>query len=238
MQERLDYLTSLDDSIHGLLNDAEYATDVEICEVYIDSEKRAIHKVTRAIDSKLSADMSSMSLASNPLPSCTPIAPKIKLPTIKFEPFSGDIESWPLIWEQFPSSVDTNPSVSHSNKHVFLRGYLEEELKLFVDGIAFNAETYEDNKFILHSKYGDKNRIIQAHLDKLEDLKPIRSATPEQFNNTYVECNRRLQAIRAIRENIDNYGRILAHKILRPFQMIYADVRLFMQSENNFPNWT
>ena len=36
LQETLDYLTSLDDSTHGLLNDAEYSTDVESCEVYTD----------------------------------------------------------------------------------------------------------------------------------------------------------------------------------------------------------
>jgi len=83
LQETLDYLTSLDDSIHGLLNDAEYATDVESCKVYIDSAKRAIHKATREIDSKLSAAMSSMSLASTPLPPCTPIGATIKLLTIK-----------------------------------------------------------------------------------------------------------------------------------------------------------
>jgi len=92
LQDTLDCLTSLDDYIHGLLNDAEYATNVESCEVYVDSANRAIRKATRAIDSKISAAMSSMSLASNPLPPCTTIAPTIKLPTIKLEPFSGDIE--------------------------------------------------------------------------------------------------------------------------------------------------
>ena len=49
LQETLNYLTSLDESIHGLLNDAEYATDVESCEEYTDSAKRAILKATRAI---------------------------------------------------------------------------------------------------------------------------------------------------------------------------------------------
>jgi hypothetical protein len=109
--ESLDHLTSLDDSIHGSLNDIEYATDVETFEAYIDSAKLAIYKATRAIDSKLSASMSRTSLTSTPLNPCTPIAPSIKLPTIKLEPFSGDIESWPRFWEQFHSSVDTNPSV-------------------------------------------------------------------------------------------------------------------------------
>jgi len=91
-QETLDHLTSLDDSIHGSLNDVEYATDVASCEVYIHSAKRAIHRATRTIDSKLSVSISSMTLASTPLSLSTPTAPTIKLPTIKLELFSGDIE--------------------------------------------------------------------------------------------------------------------------------------------------
>jgi hypothetical protein len=117
LQETLDHLTSLDDSIHGSLNDTEYATDVESLEAYIESAKHAIYKATRAMDSKLSAPMSSISLTSTPLPPCTAIAPTIKPPTIKLEPFSGDIESWPRFGEQFQSSVDTKPSVSQINKH-------------------------------------------------------------------------------------------------------------------------
>ena len=39
--------------------------------------------------------VSRMTLASTSLPSFTPNAPTVKLPTINLEPFSGDIESWP-----------------------------------------------------------------------------------------------------------------------------------------------
>jgi hypothetical protein len=137
--------------------------------------------------------MSSMRLASTPLPPPTLIAPTIKLPTIKLEPFSGDNESWPRFWEQSQSSVDTNSSVSPINKHVFLRGYLEGEPKHLVDGIASTAETYEETKRILHAKYGDKNRIIQAHLDYLEDsptlfipITPLHSKQPAENWPRYV----------------------------------------------------
>jgi len=51
LQETVDQLTNLDDSIHSLLNDVDYATDVENCEVYTDSAKCAIYKATHAIDS-------------------------------------------------------------------------------------------------------------------------------------------------------------------------------------------
>jgi len=91
--QETDHLTRLDDFIQGSLNDVEYATDVETCEVYIDSAKRAIYKATRAIDSRLLASMSTMRLATTTLPSHTPIEPTNKLPTIKLQPFSGNTES-------------------------------------------------------------------------------------------------------------------------------------------------
>jgi hypothetical protein len=107
------------------------------------------------------------------------------------------------------------PTVSQINK-CFSKRLLGGEPEHLV-AVAVIALTYEETKRISHTKYGNKNRIIQAHLDYLEDLKPIRSVTPELLNTTYVECNRRLQALRALGENIDNYGRILAPKILWEF---------------------
>jgi hypothetical protein len=200
--------------LSAAINNSADATTLDDLEHY----RGRLQETARANDSKLSMSESSINLASTPLPQCVPaIAPTITLPTIKLEPFTGDNESWQRFWEKFQSSVDTNPSVSQINKYVYLRGYLNREPKHLVDGIAVTAETYEETKRILHAKYGDKNRKMQVHLDYLEDIKPMRSATPELLNTAYVECNRRLQALRALGENVDNYGRILAPKILRGF---------------------
>ena len=217
LQDTLDKLVSLDDSIQDLLTDTEFDADVEKCEEYIDSAKRALRLVSRHIDNRLAASTSAVNINNHPIAPPTPVTHSFKLPTIKLEPFAGNIEEWSRFWEQFESSVDKNPSVSSIDKHVFLRGYLDGEPKRLVDGIAVTAENYGETKRILQSKYGDKNRIIQTHLDFLENLKPISSITPESLNYTYVECNRRLQALRALGENIENYGRILAPKILRAF---------------------
>jgi len=153
------------------------------------------------------------------VPAAAPIAPSatIRLPPIKLEPFSGDIETWARLWEQFTQSIDNDPSLSTINKHIFLWGYLEEEPKHLVEGVAVNAETYEETKKILEARYGDKNRIIQAHLDYLDDVKPIQYVTPEALNSTYTDCNRRIQALRALGEDVNGYGRVLAPKILRAF---------------------
>jgi len=46
---------------------------------------------------------------------------------------------------------------------------------------------------------------------------PIRSASAEALNTTYIECNRRIHALRAMGEDVKAYGRVLVPKILRAF---------------------
>lgn len=140
---------------------------------------------------------------------------KVKLPAIELEKFAGDIENWARFWEQFHSSVDNNPFLTNIDKHVYLRGYLEGEPKYLVDGIPLTADAYEETRQVLISHYGNIDRIIQAHLDYLEALQPISDETPSALNVLYIECNRRIQALRALGENVDHYGRMLAPKILR-----------------------
>ncbi|GFT51369.1 integrase catalytic domain-containing protein [Nephila pilipes] len=72
-------------------------------------------------------------------------------------------------------------------------------------------------KKLLEDKYGNKDRIIQSHLDYLENLKPVQDPSPMELNDLYIECNRRLQALNALGENTEAYGRILAPKIIRAF---------------------
>ena len=141
----------------------------------------------------------------------------MKLPAIKLEPFADNVENWSRFWEQFRSSIDDDTSLSTINKHVFLRGYLEGEPKLLVDGIAVTADTYEETKRILLARYGDTNRIIQAHLDFLEGLPLAKSATPDELNTTFIQCHRRVQALWALGEDVNGYGRVLIPKILRAF---------------------
>ena len=217
LQDELDRLTTLADAIHDFLSDTEYVADVEMCEEYIDVATRAILKGSRIIGEKLSTSVSNFSLAHSttvvtaPLP--TPVSHCVKLPAIKLDPFTGDVEKWSRFWEQFQSSVDTNPSLKTIDKHVFLRG---EPMDL-VEGTAVKGNAYEETKRILISRYGGKNRIIQAHLDYLEALRPIVQVTPEALNVTYIGYNRRIQALRALGENVDDYGRMLAPKLLRAF---------------------
>jgi hypothetical protein len=141
----------------------------------------------------------------------------VKLPPLKLESFSGYIENWARFWEQFESSIDKDRSLSVVNKHVFFYGYLEGEPKILVEGIAVFADTKEETKKTLLSRYGDKNRIIQSHVDYLENVRPIQYPTPDALNSVFIEYQRRIQALRALWVDVNGYGRVIAPKILRAF---------------------
>ncbi|GFQ85985.1 integrase catalytic domain-containing protein [Trichonephila clavata] len=88
-------------------------------------------------------------------------------------------------------------------------------------------------KEILKSKYGNKDKIIQAHLDYLENLTPVKDLSPSALNELYIDCNRRLQALDALGEKTQSYGRILAPKIFRAFpHEICRNWVVYAKSEN------
>ena len=66
LQETLDQLARLDDSIQDLLEDSEYTADVEACEEYIDSAKRALLKAKQEIERNMASSAVKLSVSKLP----------------------------------------------------------------------------------------------------------------------------------------------------------------------------
>ena len=66
LQETLDQLVRLDDAIQDLLEDCEYTLDVETCEEYIDSAKRALLKSNQEIGKRLASSTANLRVAELP----------------------------------------------------------------------------------------------------------------------------------------------------------------------------
>ena len=94
--------------------------------------------------------------------------------------------------------------------------------KILVNGIDVTGNTYVETKRIFLARYGDKNRIIQAHQNFLEGQRPVKSAPPDELNTTFIECHRRVQGFRAYGEDVNGYGRVLIPKILLAFPVEFC----------------
>ncbi|GFS77635.1 integrase catalytic domain-containing protein [Nephila pilipes] len=224
LQDKLNELTLADDKICELLSDEEYNEDIIDCEKFAENSHLAMftYKKNTNTNTNFSSSRSAISgRINNALP---PIADGIKyassvssitlnLPTIKITTFCGEIEEFHIFWERFENCIDKNEHLLLIDKH----GYLDREAKRLVDEINITADTYTITKDILKSKYGNKDKILQTHLDYLENLTPIKNPSPSALNELYIDCYRRLRALDALGENTQLYGSILAPKILRAF---------------------
>ncbi|GFR10993.1 uncharacterized protein TNCT_130461 [Trichonephila clavata] len=81
-----------------------------------------------------------------------------------------------------------------------------------------NSEAKQKTHFTPTEKVGAPSIGLFATLGwQLKNLRPIQNASPQTLSKAFLECNRRLQALGALGEKIDNYGRVLVPKILRVF---------------------
>jgi hypothetical protein len=105
------------------LDDSEYDADLQKCE-YIESAKRVIIRTSHQMGNQLATLTENVTItdAGGVAATVAPTAPSatIRLPPMKLEPFSGDIETWEHFWEQFKQSIDNDPSLTTINKHIFL----------------------------------------------------------------------------------------------------------------------
>jgi hypothetical protein len=85
LQEVLQNLIALDESVQDLLEDEEYETDAEKCEELVDGAKRAVRKAGRIKEKRgeITPQTAGRSLVTHSQPKII----QVKLPTIKLEPF-------------------------------------------------------------------------------------------------------------------------------------------------------
>ena len=80
----------------------------------------------------------------------------------------------------FDACIDKAP-VSDEYKLLHLKKYLSGEPLELIKKLGHSSMAYKCAKEKLETKYGGKRRQIAAHLDELEQLKPIRDGNAKDF---------------------------------------------------------
>lgn len=113
-----DALFSLDMEIQDFLEDSEYAADRSESEVYVETAKRAISRSKREIENRLAWTEMKANPAREPSASTThwcSLAHSVRMPPIKLEQFTGDVETWSRFWEQISiTNLKLNVSIHNT----------------------------------------------------------------------------------------------------------------------------
>ena len=104
-----------------------------------------------------------------------PVRYRVKLPKIELQKFDGNIVNWQTFWDQYNSSVHSQETLSAIDKFSYLKGLLCTQASECISGLALTTENYEEAIVLLTERFGNKQLLINAHMDSFVKLPRVRS---------------------------------------------------------------
>ena len=92
---------------------------------------------------------------------------QVKLPKLQLKKFDGDHSKWTFFWDSFEASVHKNESLTAIDKFNYLNSLLERSAAEDISGLSLWASNYEEAIDILKARFGNKQQIINHHMEIL-----------------------------------------------------------------------
>ena len=105
----------------------------------------------------------------------TPRKTQVKLPKLELKKFDGDHSKWISFWDTFEASVHKNESPSAIDKFNYLISRLERSAAEAISGLTLTASNYNEAIEILKGRFGNKQQIINRHMEILLNLDTVTS---------------------------------------------------------------
>ncbi|GBM80709.1 hypothetical protein AVEN_137227-1 [Araneus ventricosus] len=97
----------------------------------------------------------------------------VRLPKLTIPKFNVDSLYWNSFWNSFRVAIHDNTSLSKVEKFNYLRSYLSANALSANEGFSISDENYDSVIEILKNRFGRRDIIIHAHMNKLLNLAPV-----------------------------------------------------------------
>ena len=173
-------------AILALMEADDTLTDEDLtAELYESNEMMIeVRKRLAAINERLtSAHQPVLPPSSNPevisqvmnLPQHQSSSVQARLPKLKVRKFGENMSEWQEFWDSFESTIHKNKALADIHKFSYFQGLLVGPARSAIAGFAFTLANYKAVPDPLKKRYGKKNPIERAHINKLLNLEPIYS---------------------------------------------------------------
>ena len=139
---------------------------------------------------------------------------KVKLPKIPLPKFNGDITKYFSFWDSFQSMIDSNEDLSSVDKFNYLQRSLEGAAARAIEGLPLRERTYAAAVELLRERFGNKQKVINTHMDQLIELRSCETANASQLRLLYDKINIQVRGLEALGVTSDTYGVLLAPLIM------------------------
>ena len=149
----------------------------------------------------------------------------VKLPKLELKKFDGDHSKWISFWDTFEASVHKNESLSAIDKFNYLISRLERSAAEAISGLTLTASNYEEAIEILKGRFGNKQQIINRHMEILLNLDTVTShqnmRSLRKLHDTVESNVRSLKSLGVPRESYGGLlSSILMNKLPQEFRLV------------------
>ena len=159
----------------------------------------------------------------------------VKLPKLSLKRFNGDLTRWNTFWDSFESAVHGNSSLTNVDKFNYLNSLLESVASDAISGLTLTSANYEEAVGVLKKRFGNKQVIVNRHMDILLNLDAVTSQNDlKGLRKLYDVVESNVWGLRALGVQSSSYGGLLTHVLI---SKLPSEVRLIISRELEEGEW-
>ena len=159
----------------------------------------------------------------------------IKLPKLSLKKFNGELTKWTTFWDTFESAVHNNPVLSNIDKFNYLTSLLESTASEAIAGLTLTAANYDEAVATLKRRFGNKQSIVNRHMDILLRLEPVTSIYNLKGLRQLLDAvESNVRGLKALGVAADSYGGLLSPILI---SRLPSELRLLISRELKEDEW-
>ncbi|GFR10864.1 integrase catalytic domain-containing protein [Trichonephila clavata] len=162
--------------------------------------------------------------------------PAIKLPRLSLNKLYGDPSTFLEFYGQFENAIHKNNSLSKVEKLIYLKSLVGGGAASTIKGLELKDENYNSALEILHSRYGNKDVLIQAHLGSLLNITPIKTSNDlNALRTMYDKIETQIRNLESLSVDTKTYANLLTPIIIK---LLPSDLALDFTRKTVDENWS
>jgi len=137
-----------------------------------------------------------------------------KLPKLSIPIFEGDILNWTGFYEIFSVNVDQNKQLTDIEKFSYLRSLVRGNAAYVINGFSLSSENYKNALDLLNKRYGNRNKILKAHVRELLSIDAIKTTKNLVLRQFVDKVTVHVRALSSLGLADDAYGCFLLQIVL------------------------
>ena len=207
-------LRKQDEKIRNLDGQIEDVIDEGNVEEEIDESASFNAQIDKAL---FLADKTLQEAKDATLPETQQVNPKTnvgRLPKLELPTFDGNLKKWYDFWDLFEAAIHKRSDLAEIEKFQYLKGQLKGAALKFIEGFRLTGANYQTVLDLLHDAYGDKEEIIDAHINELAEMKSPHGDIEElEIFRTDMESH--LRELQALGIDLGTCGRVLTPLLMK-----------------------